>query len=209
MQKTCTRCLVLKNISEFRKDNRLKSGIGAICVECSRAKALEWRAKNLDRAKASFKAWAQKNKSKNSARKMQWAKENPENKKNADKKYALKNREKIKQTRRKYMEANKEKIKEKVKEWRVRNIVYVLSKNAFRRASQLNRTPSWLTMEDREKMDNIYKECREISKQTGIPHHVDHIFPLLGQTVSGLHVPWNLQILTATENIRKRNRSPE
>jgi excisionase family DNA binding protein len=49
-------------------------------------------------------------------------------------------------------------------------------------------------------------EARRLTAETGIPHHVDHVIPLQGDFVSGLHVEANMQILTGTENIRKRNR---
>ena len=57
--------------------------------------------------------------------------------------------------------------------------------------------------EDLIKMRDIYKECRHISKQTRDMHHVDHIFPLVGIDSCGLHVPWNLQIITEEENLKK------
>lgn len=51
----------------------------------------------------------------------------------------------------------------------------------------------------------IYLQAKKITKETGIQHHVDHIIPLKHPDVCGLHVPWNLQILTATENLKKFN----
>lgn len=72
-----------------------------------------------------------------------------------------------------------------------------------RRAAKINRTPPWA---DLEAMRAIYAEARRLTRETGIPHHVDHDIPLQGKLVSGLHVHNNLQILTGSENSRKRNR---
>ena len=76
---------------------------------------------------------------------------------------------------------------------------------AKRHASKLKRTPSWLTKNNLELIKQFYREAKELETLTGIKHHVDHIVPLQGENVSGLHVPWNLQILTAAENCSKNN----
>lgn len=72
-----------------------------------------------------------------------------------------------------------------------------------RRAAKLNRTPPW---SDLDAMRAIYEQARRLTVETGIQHHVDHVIPLQGKRVSGLHVPGNLQILTGSENSKKRNR---
>lgn len=61
-------------------------------------------------------------------------------------------------------------------------------------------TPKWA---DLDAIKQFYIEAQRLTKETGIPHEVDHIIPIQGKIVSGLHVPENLQILTAEENQRK------
>jgi len=72
-----------------------------------------------------------------------------------------------------------------------------------RRATKLNATPAWA---DLVKIKKIYTACQQISEATGVLHHVDHIVPLQGESVSGLHVEYNLHIIPATENLIKSNK---
>ena len=84
-----------------------------------------------------------------------------------------------------------------------KNKDYYIDRAEARKRAKHQQTPPWA---DLEKIESIYRECRRISEETGIPHEVDHIVPLKGETVSGLNVENNLQILTMEENRRKGNR---
>jgi len=75
-----------------------------------------------------------------------------------------------------------------------------------RRAAEIKATPSWANS---AAIESIYAEAARLTRETGIIHHVDHIYPLRGRTVSGLHVEHNLQILKATENLKKSNKHPD
>ncbi|MCB1454655.1 MAG: DUF1376 domain-containing protein [Rhizobiaceae bacterium] len=74
---------------------------------------------------------------------------------------------------------------------------------AARRASLISAQPAWLTDEQKKSIEAVYTESKERSEKMGVPHEVDHIVPLRGRAVCGLHVPWNLQVLTAEQNRRK------
>lgn len=77
---------------------------------------------------------------------------------------------------------------------------------AKRKADKMQRTPKWLSNDHLKNIRKFYEQAQKITETTGVKHHVDHIVPLRGKTVSGLHVPWNLQILTASENGKKHNK---
>jgi hypothetical protein len=79
------------------------------------------------------------------------------------------------------------------------------AKRARSRASELNATPDWLTAIHKAQIAEYYEVATALEMQTGVKHHVDHIIPLKAKIASGLHVPWNLQVLTAIENLSKNN----
>jgi hypothetical protein len=69
-----------------------------------------------------------------------------------------------------------------------------------RRAREVRATPPWV---DRAAIRAIYKKAKHLSKSTGEQYVVDHIVPLDGKLVCGLHVPWNLRVIHWLENARK------
>lgn len=90
--------------------------------------------------------------------------------------------------------------------WKVNNSGIINAINSKRRAAKLSATPSWLTKEQLLSILEFYKEAKKLEMLTGIKYHVDHIVPLQGANVCGLHVPWNLQVIPAVDNIRKHNK---
>lgn len=75
-----------------------------------------------------------------------------------------------------------------------------------RYAGKLKRTPHWLTKDDEWLIEQAYELAKMRTELLGFQWHVDHIVPLQGRLVSGLHVPHNLQVIPATENRKKSNK---
>lgn len=75
--------------------------------------------------------------------------------------------------------------------------------DAKRRAIRVNATPNWA---DNDAILDIYQEAQRLTEETGIPHHVDHIIPLQGENVCGLHVENNLRVIPASKNLSKSNK---
>ena len=109
-------------------------------------------------------------------------------KKISDKKYYNNpvNKIKIKEYRKKYFSTPEGKAKQN-------------AKTNKRRAMRFNAYPKWLKENQIKKINKFYKDCPK-------GYHVDHIIPLQGKNVCGLHVDWNLQYLTAKQNISKGNK---
>jgi hypothetical protein len=90
--------------------------------------------------------------------------------------------------------------------WKRRNQPQVKAIAARRRAAEIERMPNWLSDDDQWIISEVYDLALQRSALTGVSWHVDHVVPLQGKNVSGLHVPWNLQVILASENLRKGNR---
>ena len=82
-----------------------------------------------------------------------------------------------------------------------RNLRSLLRKRRHRSA-----TPPWLTAEHRERIRQVYLQARHMTELTGEKYVVDHQVPLRGKSVCGLHVPWNLEIMTHSANCKKHNK---
>jgi len=118
----------------------------------------------------------------------------------------------------KYYENNKEVVKLRAlsrspeditkyrKTWKKANPELVLANDKHRRTKHKQATPKWLTQEHKTQIKQFYLDAMLVSKVTGVPYAVDHIVPLRGELVSGLHVPWNLAVITREENSKKSNK---
>lgn len=122
------------------------------------------------------------------------------------KQYYNENKEKKKEYLKQWYQRNKEKVLNRSKNHYKQNKEYYTTKEAKRRAYKLKATPSWA---DKEAIKSWYVLAKMLDKTFNEKHHVDHIVPLKNEKVCGLHVEYNLQILTATENLTKGNKFNE
>jgi 5-methylcytosine-specific restriction endonuclease McrA len=106
----------------------------------------------------------------------------------------------------KYRAENRDKLLKEKREYYKNNRGIKNASESRRRASKIQATPSWLSKFDLDYMKHLFIQSQELSRLTKIEHQVDHIVPLRSYKVCGLHVPWNLQIITAEENLSKGNR---
>ncbi len=120
--------------------------------------------------------------------------------------YYKEHKEHKKTYQREYYTATAEYQKEWQKKYKKDHRYKYNSYEGKRRAAKLSATPTWLTANQIEHMKYVYWLAKDLSYLTGEVYQVDHIVPLQGRNVCGLHVPWNLQILTAEENARKKNK---
>jgi hypothetical protein len=180
-KKTCRGCGINKSHDEF---GRVKHGCGdrfnlpSRCKECRSAK-------NNQNHK--------KNPSKQRAQKLNWY---------------VKNKEHVRDYNKAAREANPELFAARNRKWTSENLPHCAAKQTLKNARQMESTPKWLTFIHHAQIREFYELAHAKRTQTGKKFHVDHIVPLDGETFRGLHVPWNLQILSAFDNLSKKNRIP-
>jgi len=90
--------------------------------------------------------------------------------------------------------------------WKASNPMQVLADNKIRRRKHREATPPWIDRKQKAEMRALYQIAITMTKTTGEQYVVDHIVPLRSDVVCGLHVPWNLRVITQEENLKKSNK---
>lgn len=177
--KCCTKCNETKPYEMFTKEKATLDGFSRWCRSCKKEYKTTWYEKNAEseRAKA-----------------MQYHYDNYD-----------KNKHKISKRVIKWQQENKEKYAEKSKRYYEKEKHRIFAWQALARAAKRNAVPKWLNKELKQKIQDFYIEARTKTKETGVNYEVDHIVPLMGDVVCGLHVPWNLRVITRFENRSKAN----
>jgi hypothetical protein len=170
--------------------------VSGACVECAKITLNKSRLSNSERTQTQQKKDALK----------LMAKPGYREKKNEESvKYRKANKDKCRATIAAWSARNPDKIKGYAKKTRVVNSATINALTVKRRLAKMHRTPAWLTPDDFWLMRQAYELAALRTKMFGFAWHVDHIIPLQGKTVSGLHVPHNLQVIPGIENVRKAN----
>jgi hypothetical protein len=174
--KCCSKCLKNKIESEFYKATRYKDGLLSFCKECKKQQSKDYHKNNSEYRHIKKVEYYQLHKSECLA-------------KSAD-----------------YYAVNSEKLKIASSKWRRSNPETHCVLQAKRRSDKLNATPKWLTIKQLQDIALVYKMAKELQWLSEDKLEVDHIVPLNGKNVCGLHVSWNLQILPKKLNLIKSNK---
>jgi hypothetical protein len=182
----CGKCKQNKPLHAFNKSKTGSNGYYFYCRGCASEVRKLWYTKNKTKRIRQTKEYASKNSEKYKILKHRWYENNKTYFRAHCANYEKKNPELRKSIAKKYYSSP-------------RGLAKARNQTAKRRARKLRATPPWLTSTHLKEIEAIYKNCPK-------GFHVDHIVPLQGKNVCGLHVPWNLNIVSAKENLTKGNK---
>ena len=180
MAKVCSKCDKSKDESEFFKDVRKLDGLHIYCKTCDYVRKQKYRRLSAeDRLQKKIKAQQKK--------KLDW------------KKYRTENRDACIFATKSWYEKNKEYSKLRNKEYRVNNRDKIAAAASARRA-KMKGASIHLSKAYKIEIEGLYLFAKLFGG------HVDHIVPLNNDNVCGLHVPWNMQVISPTANMSKQGK---
>jgi hypothetical protein len=215
--KICARCKATKSQGEFYKSKRFRDGLRTWCRECDRESARTWGRSNSDRRKETMIAWRASNQQQEIAWRRAYYTKNrehiiaanvarerkhPERKRLRDAAWRARNRKVLRARALEYAAAHREQERARAKAWAKANHGRVVANVRLREAREKRAMPKWA---NRFFIGEIYDLARLRTKLLGEPWHVDHMVPLVSDTVCGLHVEHNMRVIPGSMNRAKSN----
>ena len=201
--KTCTKCGETKPLDCFHKSSQSKDGHKARCKKCNVAEAVAHNRANPERRRKVLAAYRQRNVDRVKTAALKYAHSERGAAKRAE--WAAANQASARQRARIWVKSNPERTREHKSKWSANNRAYIAAKTRQRQAAKLNATPLWANTA----LIALYYATRQyLTQDTGFDWHVDHIVPLQGRNVCGLHVHFNLRVIPAKDNLSKSNHFP-
>ena len=203
--KQCTGCNTTKPFDMFSKNKNYGDGLQNQCKQCY----ADRRKANREKYAISDRLWKEQNRDQiNQQARDRWASD--EDYRNRKKRVTIacakKNPSKTRERQKRYCQNNPEAKYLSQRNWRQNNKGHANSLTRARQAAIQQRTPKWVGNIDIEKIKQKYRLAQTKTEQTGETWVVDHIVPLRGDAVSGLHVPANLRVIKESTNLRKSNK---
>lgn len=209
-KKKCSKCGEVKDLSNFSRNKARYDGFQNNCKECNKLERIKRSEEHKNYMREYYKenkeTLAEKYKESRSKYGKQYREKNKDQLSQKRKEKYKKDKERLLQNNKEYRSLNKDRLDEYRRKYMKENKEILAALSAKRRSYKLNATPPWLSSEDLDKIKILYRTAKILQEIHGIKFHVDHIIPLKGENVCGLHVPWNLQILTAEDNMKKGNK---
>ena len=190
--KQCRICLQEKEYAGFYPRDSAADGYRSECKKCCVEKSKARYRKDLEASRL----WQRENHRKKVEANPNWHVEH----------YA-KNKDKMSEYNAKYyLTKNREKRIKQASEWVANNRGRANANKKAYKVAKINACPPWLNEEHHWMIQEAYDLAQTRSEMLGFTWHVDHIVPLRGKKVSGLHVPWNLQVIPGSDNMSKSNK---
>ena len=202
--KMCISCGATKPFSEFYKRADSSDGYRNACKECKTQQSKNYAAQNGEKVRAYLREYHAKKVAANPNYYAEHYAANREYTLARNKKQYVANAAVRIEKQKQWASANPEKTRVYKKTWKKANPGAVREDSVRRRLAFVQQTPAWA---DVERTRAYYDVCTFFNEVNGYTkYHVDHIIPLRGKRVSGLHVHTNLRVIPARENERKNNR---
>lgn len=199
--KKCTACLAERAARHYAKN---RDAILARKRETSTDRR-EYLRDYRKRSQAMRRTWYQENRQRLLSAAAEYRRKNPDRIADYRRWYAAKHPDRLRLASLQWRSQNKEHLKVYMREYRAENAALFAQHAARRRARNVLAEPAWLSDSEKRRIALIYQLSRTKSQWTGVPHEVDHVVPLAGEDVCGLHVPWNLKVIPAADNRAKCN----